>query len=206
MKPHTIQSFLLAIALVPAIAVSKPAAAQVDPSQMMTGSFHSIVTATQTRNSQVSNIVISVRDFSQADTFCGSSMSFSFPLPGSLGDGFDFPRAGRRADRFPQPGRTITSFAGGTATYFQLPAGAHNPDIIGCVDTQRNTVFITIKPQRQTAPVQPQPQPSLPPVQTPSTQTPPGTLTPTYPQTQILMPQQNQPLPAGVSPNQQPIH
>ncbi|PSB30079.1 hypothetical protein [Stenomitos frigidus] len=195
------------MALVPAIAESKPAQAQVNLSQLVTGGFNAPFTATQPRNAQA-NIVISVRDFSPTDDFCGSSVSFSFARPGSLSDGFDFSHAGRQSIGFPHPVRSLTGSVGGATTYFQLPAGVRNPDLIGCVDTQRNTVFITIKPQRQAAPTQPQPpqpEPSLPPAQTPSMQTPPNRLTPTVPQTQIRLPQQNQSFPAGVSPNNQPI-
>lgn len=201
MKPYTVTSLLLAVALLPAV-MPKPAVAQVDLSQIITGGFNSSLISTQTRNTQASNIVISIRDFSQTDTFCGNSMSFSFPQPGSFGDGFDFPHAGRQADSFPHPGRSITTFPGGATTYFQLPVGVRNPDIIGCVDAQRNTVFITIRSQRQVTPTppQPQPQPSLPPVQPPSTQTAPGSVTPTYPQTQILLPRQTPFFPSG-SPN-----
>lgn len=201
MKPYTLAA-LLVVAIVPAIVLSKPALAQIDLSQTVIGNFSSTFTSTQARNTQASNIVISVRDFSPNDDFCGSSTSFSLPRPGRFGDGFDFPHAGRQADSFPHPGRTITTFPGGATTYFQLPVGVRNPDIIGCVDAQRNTVFITIRSQRQVMPMppQPQPQPSLPPVQPPPTQTAPSNSPPTYPQTQIRMPQQTQSFPGNFSP------
>ena len=204
MKPHLLP-LLLAVALLPAaIGIAKPALAQVDLSQILPqiipGSVNSTFTATQTRNTQTSNIVISVRDFSSNDDFCGNSGNVSFLRSSSLGDGFDFPHAGRQSDGFPHAGKTITAFPGGATTYFQLPAGARNPDIIGCVDAQRNTVFLTIRSQRQTTATQPQsqPEPSLPPINPPTQTTPSNPIAPS-PQTQILLPRQT-PVPAGVSP------
>ena len=201
MKPDRLTVALLAITLVPAIVGSNPAIAQIDLSQPLTGSFSSTFTSTQTHSTQSSNIVISIRDFSSNDNFCGNSVSFSLSRPGSFGDGFDFPHAGRQAENFSHPGRTITAFPGGATTYFQLPVGVRNPDLIGCVDTQRNTVFITIRSQRQVMPTmtQPQPQPSLPPIQPPFTQTAPSNVTPIDPQTQIRLPRQMQSFPSGVS-------
>jgi hypothetical protein len=82
-----------------------------------------------------SQIVIRVRSTSDRQNLCGSNYDLS--RSGITTDGFDFPRPGvqSRYD-FPRPGQSLQSF--------QLPQGAKNPDIIGCIDSQRNLLFINI--------------------------------------------------------------
>lgn len=114
-----------------------------------------------------STIVITVRDFKASDP-CGNR--FSFPRPGNTLDSFDFPHPGQAIgfSDFPRPGG-VTNFSGiPTETrlvrYFQLPAASPNPDIVGCLDTRRNVLFITIKSQQRQetvpAPAAPAPQPA----------------------------------------------
>ncbi len=98
------------------------------------------------RNSD-SQIVIRIRNFVDRDAVCGSGFNgsrlgisdgFDFPHPG--GHGYD-PRSSRNNFDFPRPG-------GSSLNSFQLPNGSKNPDIVGCIDTQRNIVFINIiRPQ-----------------------------------------------------------
>ncbi len=158
-----------------------------------------------------SQIVIRVRDWnskegsSKAD-FCGTG--FNFSQLGLSGDGFDFPHAGGRSRSVGFP-RTSGSYdfprPGGNVSYFQLPVGARSPQIIGCLDNQRNILFINIQPPRSqpvsqpgqspTPPVQPIPQPPVQPqttspldINSSSQQSPfkPGFT----PNGQIMMPQQ----------------
>lgn len=141
------------------------------------------------RNSE-SQIVIRVGNFSDRDSACGSGFNgsqlglsdgFDFPHPG--GDGF--PRSGRSNNfDFPRPG-------GSSVNSFQLPSGSKNPDIIGCIDTQRNILFINIiRPQIK--------EQSPPPIQNPPLQTvPPIRPLPNPP---VLQPQSESPL------NQIPIY
>jgi hypothetical protein len=95
------------------------------------------VLANQTfqRNSD-SQIVIRVRSTSDRQNLCGND--FDLSRLGVETDGFDFPRPGsRRGYDFPRPGSS-------SLHYFQIPQGAKQPDIIGCVDPQRNILFINI--------------------------------------------------------------
>ncbi len=118
------------------------------------------------RNSD-SQIVIRVGDFSDRDSACRSgfngsrlgSTGFEFPYPGGQ-SGYEFPRSGRSNNfDFPRPG-------GSSVNSFQLPSGSKNPDIIGCIDTQRNILFINIiRPQIKKQ--------SPPPIQNPPLQTAP---------------------------------
>ncbi len=122
-----------------------------------------------------SQIVIRVRDFSGKDDSCGTG--FNLSRLGVAGDGFDFPHPGGRSTLtdlprssgvydFPRPGGSISSF--------QLPVGSRSPQIVGCLDAQRNILFITIRPpaakQSPTPPVEgrqptpvPPPKPDTPP-------------------------------------------
>lgn len=113
-----------------------------------------------------SQIVIRVRDSRDRSNLCGNGSNLSrlgigedFPRPGGSRNGYDFPRPGQSSSYdFPRPG-------GSSVNYFQLPIGARNPDIIGCLDTQRNIVFINIlktqtREQPPATPNQPQPSPS----------------------------------------------
>ncbi|MBD1855135.1 MULTISPECIES: hypothetical protein [Leptolyngbya] len=77
-----------------------------------------------------SQIVIRVRKPGDRSNLCGRRMGmiddgYSFPRPGSAANNYDYPRPGG-------------------SNYFQLPTGARNPDIIGCVDRSRNILFINI--------------------------------------------------------------
>ena len=137
------------------------------------------------RNSD-SQIVIRIRNFADRDAVCGSgfngsrlgiSNGFDFPRPS--GSGYEFPRSSRSNNfDFPRPG-------GSSLNSFQLPNGSKNSDIVGCIDTQRNILFINIiRPQAkeqsqptQTPPVREQPSSPLIP-QTRST--PPIEQTPIY--------------------------
>ena len=86
-----------------------------------------------------SQIVIRVRNANDRANLCGSKLNLS-----QFGtDDYDFPRPGRSTSYdFPKPN--------GSINHFQLPVGAKDPEIIGCVDTRRNIVFINIlKPQPQ---------------------------------------------------------
>ncbi len=143
------------------------------------------------RNSD-SQIVIRVGDFSDRDSACGSGFNgsrlgsdgFDFPRPGGQ-SGYEFPRSGRSNNfDFPRPGSS-------SLTSFQLPNGSKNPDIIGCIDTQRNILFINIiRPQIK--------EQSPPPIQNPPLQTvPPIRPMPNPP---VLQPQSESPL------NQAPIY
>ncbi len=102
-----------------------------------------------------SQIVIRVRSTSDRQNLCGSG--FDLSRLGVATDGFDFPHPGSRTGYdFPRP-------SGSSANYFQLPSGAKNPDIIGCVDPQRNILFINIFRQIQSSnPAQNQPIPVTP--------------------------------------------
>lgn len=103
-------------------------------------------------------IVIRVRTTRERSQLCGSG--FDLSRLGIDKDGFDFPRPGAGIGRFdfPRPG--------GSLNYFQLPAGAKNPDIIGCVDTQRNIVFLNIFKLPTQPPISsPEPSPAYPPNQ-----------------------------------------
>lgn len=140
------------------------------------------------RNSE-SQIVIRVGNFTDRDSACGSgfngsrlgSAGFEFPHPG----GDEFPRS-RRFNNFDFPRR-----GGSSLTSFQLPNGSKNPDIIGCIDTQRNILFLNIiRPQIK--------EQSPPPTQNPSLQTVPP-LRP-LPNPPVLQP----PLPSPL--NQTPIY
>ncbi|MCY7276320.1 MAG: hypothetical protein LH702_21935 [Phormidesmis sp. CAN_BIN44] len=140
------------------------------------------------RNSD-SQIVIRVGDFTDRDSACGSGFNGS-----RLGsDGFEFPHPG--GDRFPRSRRSnnfdFPRPGGSSLTSFQLPNGSKNPDIIGCIDTQRNILFINIiRPQIK--------EQSPPPIQNPSLQTvPPIRPLPNPP---VLQP----PLPSPL--NQTPIY
>ena len=197
MRSYRIQSLILA-AFAPTTVLALPALAQpMDVSQFISNRTDSA----RTGNPE-SNIVISVRNFSAKDDLCGSGFRFSLPRPSSFGDA-EFPHAGRTIgiNNFPHPGRIITTFPGSSTTYFQLPAGAADPDIVGCVDPQQNTVFITIKPPR---PLQsstlPSPRSESPPIQFPQIDRPIRTdsLTPYF------LPQPNVPTSAQ-SPNVEPI-
>lgn len=121
-----------------------------------------------------SQIIIRVRNSSDHSNLCGSRFNlaqdgYEFPRPGSAQNGY-ISRSGRSTSyEFPRPS--------GSINYFQLPTGAKNPDLIGCVDTQRNIVFINIlkppvkaqptpEPAYPSAPqtqVQPEPQPAMSP-------------------------------------------
>jgi len=140
------------------------------------------------RNSD-SQIVIRVGNFTDRDSACGSGFNGS-----RLGsDGFDFPRpSGDRFPRsehsnnfdFPRPGSS-------SLTSFQLPNGSNNSDIIGCIDTQRNILFINI--------IRPQIKEQSPPsIQNPLLQTVP--LIRPLPNPPVLQPQSSFPL------NQTPIY
>jgi hypothetical protein len=81
-------------------------------------------------NDTESQIVIRVRKPGDRSNLCGRRMGmiddgYTFPRPGSVSNNYDYPRPGG-------------------SNYFQLPTGAQNPDIIGCVDRSRNIVFINI--------------------------------------------------------------
>jgi hypothetical protein len=125
-----------------------------------------------------SQIVIRVRDGRDRSNLCGNGTNLSrlgigedFPRPGSSRNGYDFPRPGQSSGYdFPRPG-------GSSVNYFQLPIGARNPDLIGCIDTQRNIVFINIfKTQiKEQSPTPSQPQPS--PTPTPEPTRPPQSQT-----------------------------
>ena len=129
------------------------------------------------RNSD-SQIVIRIRNFADRDAVCGSGFNgsrlgisdgFDFPRPS--GSGYEFPRSSRSNNfDFPRPG-------GSSLNSFQLPNGSKNPDIIGCVDTQRNILFINI--------IRPQVKEQIPPVQNPSREQP---LDPSIPQTKPTPP------------------
>ena len=144
------------------------------------------------RNSD-SQIVIRIRNFADRDAACGSGFNgsrlgisdgFDFPRP----SGSEFPRSSRSNNfDFPRPGGLNS---------FQLPSGSKNPDIVGCVDTQRNILFINIiRPQ---AKEQSQPTQTPPPVreQPPSPSIPQTRSTPPINQTPIY----NQNNPAGFYP------
>ncbi len=137
------------------------------------------------RNSD-SQIVIRIRNFADRDAACGRGFNgsrlgisdgFDFPHPG--GNGYEFPRSTRSNNfDFPRPG-------GSSLNSFQLPNGSKNPDIIGCVDTQRNILFINIirpqvkeqsQPTQTTPPVRQPPSPVIPQTQS----TPPIDQTPVY--------------------------
>ena len=134
------------------------------------------------RNSD-SQIVIRVRNFADRDAACGSGFNGSRV---GISDGFDFPRpSGYELPRsgsannfdFPRPGGSLNSF--------QLPNGSKNPDIVGCIDTQRNILFINIiRPQVKE---QIQPTQTTPPVreQPPSPLIPQTRSTPSIDQTPI---------------------
>ncbi len=143
------------------------------------------------RNSD-SQIVIRVGDFSDRDSACGSGFNgsrlgsdgFDFPHPGGQ-SGYEFSRSGR-SHNFDVPQSGISSL-----TSFQLPSGSRNPDIIGCIDTQRNILFINIIRSQ----VKEQ---SLPPIQNPPLQTVPP-IRP-LPNSPVLQPPSSSPL------NQPPIY
>ncbi|MCY7323528.1 MAG: hypothetical protein LH660_17410 [Phormidesmis sp. CAN_BIN36] len=137
------------------------------------------------RNSD-SQIVIRIRNFADRDAACGSGFNGSrlgisdgFDFPHPSGNGSEFPRSSRSNNfDFPRPGGSLNSF--------QLPSGSKNPDIVGCIDTQRNILFINIirpqvkeqsQPTQTTSPVREQPPSPLIP-QTRST--PPIDQTPIY--------------------------
>ncbi len=144
------------------------------------------------RNSD-SQIVIRVGDFTDRDSACGSGFNGSRL---GLSDGFDFPRPGGSRDEvlrsgrfnnfdFPRPG-------GSSVNSFQLPSGSKNPDIIGCIDTQRNILFINIiRPYAR--------EQSPPPVQNPPLQTVPPVREP-LPNPPSRQPQSSSPL------NQSPVY
>ncbi len=109
------------------------------------------------RNSD-SQIVIRIRNFADREVACGSGFSGSRL---GISDGFDFPRPGGQSYEFPRSSRGNFDFPRpGGLNSFQLPSGSKNPDIVGCVDTQRNILFINIiRPQvkEQIQPMQPPP-------------------------------------------------
>lgn len=127
-----------------------------------------------------SRIVITIGD---GKDICGNRFSlnqvglsdgFDFPKPGGVMGSFDFPRPGGATSSLGYPAPI------GTASTFQLPQGTQQPDIVGCVDSQRNIVFINIRPrviqEKVVVPQPPEPkQPSveLPPLQPPQVLTPP---------------------------------
>lgn len=121
-----------------------------------------------------SQIVIRVRTSYERNNLCGTG--FNLSRLGIDNDGFDFPRPGAGIGRFDFPRPS------GSLSYFQLPVGAKNPDIIGCVDTQRNIVFLNILKPPAPQPVTPQPTP----VPTyPPTQSNPNDPAQTYPLNQV---------------------
>lgn len=198
MELKTFKALILATTIVPVVTLPNSVLAQVDQSRLLPNSIYSTVS----RN-QESRIVISVREFSQKDNLCESRFGYvvsdgdasSFATGGDWG-GFDFPHAGRRrAENFSHSSQSIRTFSSRVSRSFQLPAGSANPDIVGCVDTQRNVVFIHIKPQ-QKLPTQLSPSVPVPPPQ----QSPPFTPVPPLDpaqidlQTEILSPQRHQPM------------
>jgi hypothetical protein len=149
------------------------------------------------RSGQESQIVIRVRDFDGKEDACRTG--FDLSRLGVASDGFDFPHPGRRSQSFglPQSGN-FSDFPrpGGSVSAFQLPVGSRSPQIMGCLDYQRNILFITIRPQVKAQP-QPQPEVKQPqPSPTPAGQimVPPSptpqTPTPQTPTSFILLPQQ----------------
>ena len=110
-----------------------------------------------------SQIVIRVRNFNDKGDACGSG--FNLSRLGGARDEFDFPHAGGRSLSTDLP-RSSGSYdfprPGSSASSFQLPVGSRSPQIVGCLDYQRNILFITIRPpvqQSPTSPVEPRPTP-----------------------------------------------
>ncbi len=122
------------------------------------------------RNSE-SQIVIRVGNFTDRDTACGSG--FNSSQFGS--DGFDFPHPGRRGNEFLRSGRAnnfdFPRVGSSSINSFQLPNGSKNPDIIGCIDTRQNILFINIiRPdvkEQTPPPVQTPPLQTVPPIREP---------------------------------------
>ena len=138
------------------------------------------------RNSE-SQIVIRIRNFADRDSACGSGFNGS---RSGFSDSFDFPHSGGLLSEFPRSGARSNNFdfprpGGSSLNSFQLPSGARNPDIIGCVDSQRNILFITI--------IRPPVREQIPPIQTPPIQTPPPVQTPPREQPSPLIPQTQSP-------------
>ncbi|MEB3292448.1 MAG: hypothetical protein VKJ24_04755 [Synechococcales bacterium] len=93
---------------------------------------------------------------------CGSGFNLSRV---SIQDGFDFPKPGSgRSSDFPSPSRSYSSLGYpaplGATRAFQLPTGAQSPDVVGCVDSHQNILYLTIHPRilyKQTPAELPQP-------------------------------------------------
>lgn len=123
------------------------------------------------RNSD-SQIVIRIRNFADRDAACGSGFNGSRL---GISDGFDFPRPSGQSYEFPRSSRSnnfdFPRPGGSSLNSFQLPNGSKNPDVVGCVDAQRNILFINIiRPQVK--------EQSPPPVQNPPREQPPSPLIP----------------------------
>lgn len=212
MKLRTVKAFILTMTIGPVVTGSTAVLAQIDQSRLLPTSIDSTIS-----HRQESRIVISVREFSAKDNLCESRFGYAYSASAAgstyAGDwgGFDFPHAGRsRAiDDFPHPSKPTHTFSRSLSRSFQLPAGSANPDIVGCVDTQRNVVFIHIKPQQKlptqlspSIPIPPprtEPQSPSIPVPPPQQPTPSTPISPRNPaqidsQTEILRPQPNQPV------------
>jgi hypothetical protein len=175
---------LLLITLVAALAPTHRAVAQdINLPQLLLGESYSAFS-----RQEESQIVIRVRDVSSQADACGSGFNlshlgggqdgFDFPRPGSgRSSSFELPRSGGNYD-FPRPG--------GMVSYFQLPVNARSPQIVGCLDNQRNILFINIRPQSKPQPVPPVEVTRPTPAPTPSPQPP-------EPKRDILLPPQPNP-------------
>lgn len=146
-------------------------------------------------NQDTSHIVVTIGD-PDANNLCGNRFNLSNL---GIGDGFDFPKPGGSLNsfEFPRPSGVSSSFGYpapiGSATSFQLPQSSQNPDIIGCVDNQRNILFINIRPRviQEKVVLPPANPPVTPPPPTPPAPQPTPTPTPIPMPTPTLTPNGN---------------
>jgi hypothetical protein len=182
---------LVSLGCVLAMAIGASAQANPASNRSLDGKYGTLPSANQPET----HIVITIGSGDR--TACGSRFNLSRV---GMGDGFDFPKPGSgRSTDFPSPSGSYSSLgypaAMGSTREFQLPAAVPSPDVVGCVDAQRNILYLTIHPRvlYKTAPKEPTPpvyQPNHPRSVPPQLESTPGNHQPSH---SILLPGQAYP-------------